>query len=181
MRGLKASASALVLCALTAGAGPAWAEQRCDAGAYPLSAPSSRFEDHADGTVTDRGTQLMWTRCSAGQQWVAGSCSGVPQVHDWASAQAYAATVNEGGAYFYKDWRMPQLRELATISERQCSNPRVNIEVFPQTPAEYYWTGSVRPVADGAVKAFALSFGPEGVEYQMKTAAHHVRLVRNAR
>jgi len=179
MRGLDPAAALLgVLVAVQV---PAGAQQHCDADAYPLSAPSARFEDNADGTVTDRGTQLMWTRCSAGQRWVAGACSGVPQAHDWASAQAYAVAVNEGGDFFYKDWRMPQLRELATISERQCSNPRVNIAVFPQTPAEYYWTGSVRPVADGASRAFALSFGPEGVEYRMKTAAHHVRLVRNAR
>jgi Protein of unknown function (DUF1566) len=89
--------------------------------------------------------------------------------------------INRLGNFFFNDWRLPQLRELATITERQCKNPRINLAVFPQTPPANYWTASSRPNQNPAGFAFALAFDVEGIRYADKQDALHVRLVRNAR
>jgi Protein of unknown function (DUF1566) len=157
----------------------AQAEQVCDTRLGPLSSPLSRFEVHPDGTVTDKESRLMWMRCSAGQTASGPTCSGAAVSVDLASARSLAAAVNQGGQFFYSDWRVPQLKELATIAERQCENPRVNLTVFPNTPAGRYWTASSRSPAESRSHAFALGFDAEGVVYRAVGEAMHVRLVRD--
>jgi hypothetical protein len=73
------------------------------------------------------------------------------------------------------------LRELATIAERQCRNPRINLSIFPGTPAAGYWSATARPVQGAVATAFALDFGAEGLRNEDRDQAHHVRLVRNSR
>lgn len=156
------------------------AHQVCDTSTYPLSTPTARFEDNGDGTVTDKESRLMWLRCSMGQQWSGSSCAGQWSRHDWASAQAAVAAVNRSGTYFFNDWRIPSLREMATITERQCKNPRANLVVFPSTPAVPHWTSTPRPGTDPSTSAFTLSFGDDGIEYRSFDQPHAVRLVRAA-
>lgn len=157
-----------------------FAEQACDTSVYPASTPASHFEDHGDGTVTDLQSKLMWMRCSAGQTWSGTDCVGEAVDLDWRAAQAAADEVNRRGTAFYKDWRVPRIPELATITERQCETPRINLALFPHTPAGFYWTASTRPVKEAATSAFALSFGADGVRFEDKGEANLVRLVRNA-
>jgi hypothetical protein len=159
---------------------PAFAEQTCDTSRYPLSAPTERFSDNGDGTVTDDAAQLMWMRCSAGQTWSDETCVGEAVAYDWQGAQDLAAATNASGSHFFNDWRVPSLRDLAMIAERQCENPRINLGIFPNTPARLYWTNSVRPGEEDDDYAYALSFGPEGVQHVTKGERHAVRLVRTA-
>ena len=121
----------------------------------------------------------MWLRCPLGQEWSPGGCSGTAKRLTWAQADELARTMNQAGKLFFNDWRLPQLHELATLAERQCENPRINLEVFPATPADAFWSLTSRKPADAAVSAFVLSFGPEGVGYAAKSESHFVRLVRN--
>jgi hypothetical protein len=166
--------------ALLAIALPAAAEHRC-AGAGAPSIPNPRFADNGDGTVTDLDSRLMWTRCSAGQQWSANRCVGAPSSLDWTAAQNLATEVNKRGTYFFSDWRLPQLRELATLVDRECRDPRVDLAVFPGTPAEFYWTASPRAGEASRASVYALSFGAAGVQAMPRGEANHVRLVRDAR
>ncbi len=175
---LPAALAFLLASAVALAAGPA--RQTCDTSRYPLSSPVSRFEDHGDGTVTDKLSNLMWMRCAAGQNWVKGACVGSPTPLTWAAAQAAAAAIDKDASFFYSDWRVPQIPELATIAERQCTAPRINLTIFPDTPAEFFWTSSSRQGAGAETYAFALSFGTEGVKYGSKEERHDVRLVRTA-
>jgi len=159
---------------------PVAAQQHCEAGSTVASSPSSRFEDHRDGTVTDRVTRLMWMRCAQGQSFRDGHCLGSASRHDWTGAQDEAREVNRRGQHFYSDWRVPLLRELASIAERRCGNPRINLEQFPGTPAAPFWTATARPGAYAERQAFELSFGAEGAAFADKSEAVHVRLVRSA-
>ncbi len=154
--------------------------QVCDTSRYPLSSPTTRFEDHGDGTVTDTQSKLMWMRCAAGQTWTRGTCAGRAAALSWQSARDAAQAVNKAGTFFYGDWRIPQVSELAGIAERQCSNPRINLAIFPETPAEPFWTATSRQTADSESFAFVLSFGADGVKYENKQEKHVVRLVRTA-
>jgi hypothetical protein len=158
----------------------AWPEQACDTQKFALSSPTAQFEDNADGTVTDRVSKLMWMRCSASQKWATAACVGSADKLDWQLAQQAVKTVNHSGEFFYKDWRIPQLRELATITERQCVSPRINLAVFPNTPSDFYWTSSSPAAALATGELYALSFGAEGLRPDNKAQAHHLRLVRSA-
>lgn len=156
------------------------AQQTCEADLSQQSSPTDRFEDHGDGTVTDRKLKLMWTRCSAGQVWTAGSCSGQAGTYTWESAGLWAADVNRRGTYFYSDWRLPQLSEIATLIERGCSNPRVNLVVFPNTPAGIYWSATPRAGAADKASVYVLGFGNDGADHQTREQLGHVRLVRRS-
>lgn len=169
-----------VVLLLLLGAVPSLAQsqQLCDTAKSPLSSPTSRFKDHGDGTVTDTVSKLMWLRCAAGQTWSNGTCSGSAAPQDWQSAQQVARKLNQGGQLFFNDWRLPQIRELATITERQCENPRINLTVFPATPPGAFWTMTPRPGTTAEDAVFVLGFGSDGVKLEDKSAANFVRLVR---
>jgi hypothetical protein len=176
---LRAFAAGLAVVTVAAASG-ALAQQVCGGAPTGQSAPTSRFLDNADGTVTDKESKLMWMRCSIGQTWDGQACAGAADSEAWAEAQAQASDLNRRGSLFYADWRLPQLRELATIAERECADPRVNLVVFPGTEPRPYWTATSRPGTRDDTSAYALSFGAEGIVYRPKDEAHRVRLVRSA-
>jgi hypothetical protein len=171
-----AFAAALLLCSHSGIA--ADSPQSCDVSLYPLSTPTTRFEDNGDGTVTDKESKLMWMRCAVGQTWAKGSCTGAPAALTWQAALEAAKTINKRGNFFFSDWRLPQVPELAGIAERQCKNPRINLTVFPDTPSVAFWTATSRPSAGVEAFAFVLGFGADGVKYASKEETHDVRLVR---
>jgi hypothetical protein len=158
---------------------PAWAGQSCDTQSYPMSTPVGRFADNGDGTLTDRQSGLMWMRCSLGQTWTGTDCSGAPNGYSWGAAQAAASELNQKGGYAgHTDWRMPHIPELAMIVERQCADPRINLALFPATPATYFWTASGRHGKGLDGDGYLLSFGPEGAGHSSKDDVHFARLVR---
>jgi Protein of unknown function (DUF1566) len=163
---------------LLAGSAPVLAEQTCDTSVYPLSAPVERFMDNGDGTLYDIQPDLTWMRCSLGQVWTGKTCTGTPATYTWKSAQDAANKLNrEGGFANRVDWRVPQIPELATIAERQCSNPRINLTLFPNTPATFFWTATTRRGKGMEAFGYVLSFGPEGAGYKKKKQRFDVRLV----
>lgn len=170
----------LALLAHIMSANIASAQQRCDTSALPSSLPTSAFTDNADGTVTDRRSGLQWMRCSIGQRWSLGSCVGAALPLSWQAAKQHADRINASGEWFYADWRLPNLRELATITERQCSNPRTNLELFPQTVAGDYWTSVARAVGAYEPDVFTIGFGAQGVSFAHPSSEKFARLVRTA-
>ncbi|MGC2460716.1 MAG: DUF1566 domain-containing protein, partial [Steroidobacteraceae bacterium] len=79
------------------------------------------------------------------------------------AAQDAASALNAAGGYArHADWRMPHIPELAKIVEHQCANRRVNLTLFPDTPATYFWTATGRRGPGKEGEAYRLSFGPEG-------------------
>jgi hypothetical protein len=172
-----AFAAVLLLCWQVARADGA-AGQSCDVSLYPLSTPTARFEDNGDGTVTDKESKLMWMRCAVGQTWAKGTCSGAAAALTWQGGLDAAQTINKRGNFFFSDWRLPQVPELAGIAERQCKNPRINLTVFPRTPSAPFWTATSRPSTAVETFAFVLGFGADGIQYVSKEETHDVRLVR---
>ena len=158
---------------------PLWAEQICDTHSYPMSMHVEQFTDNGDGTLTDTRSKLTWMRCSLGQVWSGTTCTGTPTTQTWESAKIETCKLNEQGGYAgHSDWRVPQIPELAMIVERQCSNPRTNLALFPETPASYFWTAT-EPADPG--NAYVLSFGSEGAKYKSRAESLNVRLVRSGK
>ncbi len=156
------------------------AGQECDTSRFALSTPTQAFEDHGDGTVTDRRSGLQWMRCSVGQAWAKGNCNGVPEALSWQQANDVASKTNQSGNFFYNDWRLPNIRELATIAERQCANPRINLELFPGTLAASYWTIVLKGVGSYEPQAFVMDFGAGGIGVAAQQDRHYARLVRTS-
>jgi hypothetical protein len=152
------------------------AQQSCSSDTVSMDVAD--FHENGDGTVTDLETGLMWMRCSSGQQWLGQRCIGFADAHGWLETKQYADKVNRDGEAFFNDWRVPTLRELATITDRGCVNPRTNLSVFPDTPAAPFWSSTPRPGESSGVRFLALSFGVEGVVLARKDERFHVRLVR---
>lgn len=153
-------------------------QQICHADSVKASSPSLRFVAEDDGTTVDQLTQLMWMRCPLGQTWSGQDCLGQAQRLSWQDGLAMAERMNRSGSHFYNDWRVPSLRELATVAERQCTGPRINLQVFPGTPAAAFWTATTSARSQGQV--YALDFDAGGIRQVTGDAALHVRLVRSA-
>jgi hypothetical protein len=88
------------------------------AGVEPL------FQDNGDGTITDKRTTLMWEKLSNDTS-----------IHDyndqaflWAGAFQKVKELNDMAFAEYTDWRVPNIRELASLTDFGAS---------PAVPAEF--------------------------------------------
>jgi len=110
--------------------------QVCDYSSIEATAPADRFIDNGDGTVTDEGTGLQWKRCSEGQTWTGATCTGpATQFFGLSDGWKQALQLANSAVYAGKsDWRVPNVKELASIIEQACHSPAVDIAVFPATP-----------------------------------------------
>ncbi|SFR49640.1 Protein of unknown function [Pseudidiomarina maritima] len=107
----------------------------------PNTAPD-QFYDNRDGTVLDVRTGLTWSLCLYGQAYEASnnSCTGSPTaVTDWSEALNAQDDFNHGDV---TDWRLPNIKELATLVEYACFDPAIRTEVFPETPSSPFWTNT---------------------------------------
>lgn len=151
--------------------------QICNFENIRATTPSAQFTDHGDGTVTDNGSGLMWKKCSEGQSWGVSICEGGASTYTWKTALKYVQTLNNGGGFAgYIDWHLPNINELASIVEEQCSYPAINLSVFPDAPTGGFWSSS--PYSDGFSWAI---FFQEGSKYQYDNNNYYganVRLVR---
>ena len=93
------------------------------------------YTDNGDGTVTDPTTGLVWMRCAMGQKWDGSDCLGAAGGYNWTDANALTGTTKFAGQ---SDWRLPNVRELATIVDRTSSNPANDVVAFPNTPASNF-------------------------------------------
>jgi len=139
----------------------------------PASNPDSIYQGHADGTVTDTRTGLMWKRCSEGQSWTGTTCSGSASVHTWNQALALAEASTFAGL---GDWRLADIKALTSLVEECRSSPAINNTVFPNTPSSDFWSGS--PHAYASSGAWFVDFD-DGVVYDgLRSNTFRARLVR---
>ncbi len=157
---------------------PVYAKQVCNLAIPQFSGAS--FEDRGDGTIADKGSKLIWMRCAVTQSWKNGSCVDKREKFDWEYAKIAAQKVNQDPQYFYNDWRLPSLKEIAMIVDLRCKNPRLNLSIFPNTPSDSFWTSSSKLVDGPELKAYAMDFGSGGLVLSNVNTLHHVRLVRAA-
>jgi hypothetical protein len=135
---------------------------------------SENFFDNGDGTVSDLTSGLMWMSCSLGQSWSDGSCVGDADELDWQQALQQAHGKEFAGK---AGWRLPNIKELSTLSERSCVRPAINTELFPNTPSDDFWS-STPSVTDGE-RAWVVAFFNSSNSVKQKTLFVYARLVRN--
>ncbi len=118
--------------------------------------------------VADTQTRLIWARCSLGQTWNGAGCVGTPTVvyHEQAMALAQAAS----------GWRLPNVKELASIVDRRCASPAIDSVAFPDTPFSkiYYYSGFWSSTIDLSHidKAYFVSFNDGNVIATMRNGEY---------
>ena len=97
----------------------------------PSSAPYNRFSlQGEEGTVIDAETGLVWSRCPVG---LGGTyCVGIIQTLSW--EEALSATNDQ--------WRLPNIKELQSLVEVQCSDPAINNSMFLRIPSGFFWSAT---------------------------------------
>ncbi len=144
---------------------------------------------------------LEWLRCSIGQSWSGSSCTGEAKKYTFEEAKVAADTFNATGYGGKRDWRLPTVRELASLL--QCSSgqfkdsddvkdggdkipnncggsfskPTLDTNVFPQTPTDdRFWSSS--PDVGDAQDAWYVNFVNGNVSSYYRYLTNYVRLVR---
>ena len=129
--------------------------------------PDSKFTDNGNGTVTDLNTGLMWKKNHESEPY------------SWSQALQRVQNVNSGGGFAgYTDWRVPNLKELKSIIEEKCYDPAINLNIFPGTPSNNFWSSS--SVAHIGQNAWYFDFknGFNRYDHEKEYYRHYVRLVR---
>jgi hypothetical protein len=152
--------------------------QTCTTGSIPATTPSSQFTDNRDGTATDSNTGLTWKKCLEGQN--SNDCTGT-QTYTWQEALQRALVLNSNGGFAGKsDWRLPNIKELRSIIEKQCSVPAINLTLFPGNSSPHIWTSSPIAGANGS-RAWYVDFYYGSTLSDLKSSKLYVRLVRGGR
>jgi hypothetical protein len=152
-------------------------QQVCHRANMTATAPTSRFQQHDDGTVTDQETGLMWRRCVEGLKGK--DCNkGKALEFSWAGALNYASSLNKDEGFAdYRDWRVPNVRELSSLLELQCARPAINLEIFPNTlPAAHAWSSS--PYNFYAHYSWYVNFESGDIHTTERVKPKQLRLVR---
>ena len=123
--------------------------------------------------ITDGRTGLIWQRCSVGQVFLsAGTCYGSawPMTHE--AALAYASQQRE--------WRLPSIKELASIADLGCESPAIDSTAFPGTISSAYWSST--PVASNRSIAWYWIAVRGETDYALanRSVAMPIRLVRSS-
>ena len=141
---------------------------------FPLAAESV-FSISPDGQeVTDSRTGLVWQRCPVGMSWDGVNCGGEPLFRMW--HEALSAAMNAARADGVP-WRLPNVKELSSILDRNQINPAIDREVFPATPNHQFWTAT--PNATDAFYAWVVDFYDGQVLSTYLEDMGAVRLVRD--
>ncbi|MDC3311545.1 DUF1566 domain-containing protein [Alphaproteobacteria bacterium] len=103
----------------------------------PSFAKNSQFitKDHI---VIDLASGVEWLRCSVGQRWNGSNCTGeIIKLNQELVEQA----IEQANQQLGRNWRLPTRKELEGIVCHSCSPPKIDSTIFPDTPAEPFWTG----------------------------------------
>lgn len=131
---------------------------------------NSRYRVNADNTVFDTKTKLTWKRCPQGLSGE--NCTtGILTLHPWEEGLELANNSTFAG---FSDWRLPNIKELLSLSAYDRYLPNINSEIFPNTPSSSFWSSSSVNL-DGS---WDLSFSGGYSVPRTNTLPYYVRLVR---
>jgi hypothetical protein len=120
------------------------------------------FTDNGNATVTDSGTGLMWQQAEGGSM-------------TWNNALSYCEGLSLGAQ---SDWRLPNVKELTSITDFTKFNPAINTTFFPDAYASYYWSSTT--YRNYASQAWNVSFYRtiENSSSKSNVVSNYVRCVR---
>lgn len=129
-----------------------------------ISAPSlisAHFIDNGDGTITDQLTDLIWEQLPYADTLT------------WEQALVFADSLNLSG---HSDWRLPNIKELQSLSDVSRMNPCINTNYFNISGQKKYWSSTTLP--NLTTKAWYLDTRYGITTYDFKTNKHYLFCVR---
>jgi hypothetical protein len=133
---------------------------RCVRGAS-LFATEPILQRSENGMVTDIQTGLIWQVAAPEQRMT------------WESALEYCSQLRLGG---HTDWRLPNIRELRSLSNDQFVSPSLDPTFFSNARADACWSSTTQ--ANTPSRAWYVDFRYGLVTYSEKIELLHVRAVR---
>ena len=132
---------------------------------FSISVTAGIYTDQGDGTVIDNVSELTWQQEDDNQN-----------DRTWEAALAYCEALELASL---TDWRLPNVKELESITDIDKSNPSIDAIYFPNTNTTSYWT-STTAASDNAT-AFTVEFLSSYVRLTRKIGLSNilVRCVRN--
>jgi len=124
--------------------------------------PLDYLTDNGDGTVTDTTTGLMWEQAT------------VTNSQDWFGGLNYCENLTLAE---YQDWRLPNMKELASLSDLGRHDPAVDTGYFPDTASSNYWSSTTYAHSTGLAWRVNAHHGHTHSPLS-KPSIHHVRAVR---
>ena len=149
------------------------------------------YTNNNNGTITDNTTGLMWKACDQGQAWdnnnttanlTDDNCtddSNATDNYNWTVALTEAQNHTFAG---YDDWRLPNVKELASIIDYTAANPSIN-SAFPNpNTSNSFWTSTLTltNVSTGSNNAWRVAFINGVTNFSGRAGDRRVRLVRTA-
>jgi len=129
-----------------------------------------------DGSIHDGSKIFTWCDqnpvANGGNQGTCGTGSGVAAT----DTAAFITALNDVKYGGFSDWRIPTVKELTTIVERNRTNPAINTTWFPNTLSSNYWSSIT--YADRTDNAWHVHFSVGYVYYFLKEYAFALRAVR---
>ena len=141
----------------------------------PLSTPEEEFVKFDNGQVLHLSTNLIWMSCTIGQTWNGENCTGEAEPYTWKQALELSVGYKFN---LFSSWRLPNIKELSSITERSGARPSININLFPATPPDDFWTST--PSMTDAERAWVVAFFNSSNSIKEKNRTVFVRLVRTA-
>jgi hypothetical protein len=97
----------------------------------------SRFTQNEDGTITDNETGLTWSK----------------------ETLAKDVTYDDALKVLGEGWRLPTIKELFSLADHTRSSPAIDVEVFPDTESDWYWSSTPTAWNDAAVWVVDFNYG----------------------
>jgi len=152
--------------------------QTCKSSSILPSNPIGQYLDNEDGTITDIVNELMWNRCSLGQNFINDNCTDIPIHYNLWGEALLAAEANKDYAG-HNDWRLPNIKELGSLVERSCVAPAIDLTLFPSTPSVPYWSNTFDYRGINTAEGLIIDFH-DGTEIIKEVSSHRfIRLVRD--
>jgi Protein of unknown function (DUF1566)/Kre9/KNH-like N-terminal Ig-like domain len=136
--------------------------------------PDLRFEDNADGTVTDHLTGLVWLKNA--------NCGGSM---NWDDALTYCNNLASGSCGLTDgsvvgDWRLPNRKELLSLVDYSRSHPALpQSHLFDNVQSSYYWSSTAHAYDTNYASSVSMCFGSVGGYY--KSYGYYVWPVRGGK
>jgi len=120
----------------------------------------SQLVDNTNGTVTDFSTGLMWYQEEVGEK-------------TWEETLTFCENLSYAG---FDDWRLPNIKEIRSISNDQMINPSIETSFFSNAGANRYWSSTTEINQNS--KAWFVDFKFGLTSYEEKLERLFVRCVR---
>ena len=132
---------------------------------YPLTGSRGlAFQDNGNGTVTDLASGLMWQKGDSGSAMT------------WAAAFSYVASLNTQNYGGKSDWRVPNIKELASIINDGTWLPSVYY-IFESMSGDYWSSTSL--LIQSQQQVYYIAFNEGYVQFCLPSASRYVKAVRS--